>query len=142
VLAGIGYEGRTAEEVVALLREADIDVAIDVRLTPSSRVVGLSKNKLAARLDGAGIDYVHEPDLGNPKDNRSGFHSAHPEEARARYQARLDTVGREAVQRVAVAASTQRVALLCFERDRGRCHRDLVLAAVAAAHPDLVILDL
>jgi hypothetical protein len=36
----------------------------------------MSKRKLAAALADAGIDYMHLPALGNPKDNRQPFRTA------------------------------------------------------------------
>lgn len=47
VLLTVGYEGRTAEELVVTLAEADVDVLVDIRLTPLSRKPGLSKRQLA-----------------------------------------------------------------------------------------------
>ena len=44
----IGYQDRTIDDVVAMLRSADVKVLVDVRLTPLSRKAGLSKNGLAA----------------------------------------------------------------------------------------------
>lgn len=70
VLVTVGYEGRTAGELVVTLAEAGVDVLVDVRLTPLSRKPGLSKRQLADALAAAGVEYVHLPALGNPKDNR------------------------------------------------------------------------
>ena len=65
-LVTVGYEGRTATELVAVLAEAGVTVLADVRLTPLSRKPGLSKRKLADSLTAAGIEYLHLPALGNP----------------------------------------------------------------------------
>ena len=86
----IGYESRTVDELIERLADADVKVVVDVRLTPLSRKPGLSKNGLAARLRDAGIDYVHLPDLGNPRDNRAGFRRGDAN-AVARYRAVLAT---------------------------------------------------
>ncbi len=67
-IAGIGYEGGTVEDVVARLVEAGVDTVIDVRETPWSRKPGLSKTKLRAFLEAAGIEYRHMRAAGNPKD--------------------------------------------------------------------------
>lgn len=141
-LAGIGYEGRTVEELVDVLRGAEVEVVVDVRLNPVSRKPGLSKRRLAARLQEDGIEYRHEPDLGNPKDNRDGFHSARPEAARQRFRERLRSTGAEAVGRVVLLAADRRVALLCFEHDRHRCHRDLVLARATELDVTVPVVDL
>lgn len=46
-LVSIGYEGRTVGDLVAQLLEQDVQVLVDVHLTPLSRKPGLSKAKLA-----------------------------------------------------------------------------------------------
>jgi hypothetical protein len=84
----IGYQGRTVDDLIGALRGADVKVLVDVRLTPLSRKPGLSKNGLAARLRDAGIDYVHLPQLGNPRDNREAFRRGEVS-AVARYRAVL-----------------------------------------------------
>src|SRR5437773_2633547 len=72
-LVSLGYEGRTAEQLVSELQSESVTVLVDVRLTPLSRKPGLSKRRLAALLADAGIRYVHLGALGNPKDNREAF---------------------------------------------------------------------
>jgi hypothetical protein len=84
----VGYEGRTAGELVTLLSQAAVDVLVDVRLTPLSRKPGLSKRRLAAALAAAGVDYLHLPALGNPRDNRDAFRQRDPA-SRARFRALL-----------------------------------------------------
>ena len=72
-LCTVGYERRTVDELITTLTRAAVEVLVDVRLTPLSRKPGLSKNRIATRLYAAGIDYLHLPQLGNPRDNRDGF---------------------------------------------------------------------
>jgi uncharacterized protein (DUF488 family) len=129
-VVGVGYEGRQAEQFVRDLAAAGVGVVVDVRLTPSSRKPGFSKRSLAERLSAAGIGYEHLPALGNPKNNRPGFagEAAELRAARARYAALLSTSDAEdALARVRTLASTGIVALLCFEADEHRCHRQVIL---------------
>lgn len=125
-MIGVGYEGRTLDDLVAELVDRGVRRLVDVRLTPVSRKAGFSKRGLAAALGEQGIAYEHRPELGNPKDNRAGFGD---ERTRAVYAARL---GRPeaavAVQELAAAARRETVAVLCFEAEESRCHRQLVLA--------------
>lgn len=133
-LVGVGYEGRTVEQLVAHLRELAVSRLVDVRLTPISRKPGLSKTALGATLAQAGIAYEHRRELGNPKPNRAGF-TGPPEareHARAAYAALLDSPqAAQALDAVAEAARHERVAVLCFEADQACCHRDLVVRAAA-----------
>ena len=131
----IGYQGRTVDDVVAMLEAADVKVLVDVRLTPLSRKPGLSKNRLAARLREAGIDYRHLPQLGNPRDNRDAFRR-HEEAAVARYRDELRTPeGQAALGQLIRLARQQRVALMCFEADPATCHRSMVADALGEIGP-------
>jgi uncharacterized protein (DUF488 family) len=62
----VGYEGMTLQGLVDRLVAAHVAVVIDVRLNPTSRRPGFSRRRLAEGLSSAGIDYVHEKELGNP----------------------------------------------------------------------------
>jgi uncharacterized protein (DUF488 family) len=126
VLLTIGYEGRTAGELVAVLADAGVDVLVDVRLTPLSRKPGFSKRQLADALAAAGVEYLHLPALGNPRDNREAFRRGDPC-SRARFRASLRTPrARAALGELRSRVREKRVALLCFEREPDCCHRQLV----------------
>jgi uncharacterized protein (DUF488 family) len=138
-LVSIGYEGRTAGDLVAQLLGRDVRVLVDVRLTPLSRKPGLSKKKLAEALRAAGIDYVHHRALGNPKDNRAGFRAGEPESV-ARYRKILDTDdASHAIAHVCELLDGGVVALLCFEHDHSECHRNVVVDRVLEARPKAAV---
>jgi uncharacterized protein (DUF488 family) len=129
----IGYQDRTVEQLIQDVVAAGIKVLVDVRLTPLSRKTGLSKNGLAARLRDAGIDYVHLPELGNPRENRGSFRRG-DEGAVARYQDVLRTPeSQSALDQLVRLATHQRVALMCFEHDAAECHRSVVADALVRA---------
>jgi uncharacterized protein (DUF488 family) len=135
-LVSIGYEGRTAPELVEELVAQGVDVLVDVRMTPLSRKPGLSKTKLSAALADRGIRYVHLPQLGNPPENREAFRQGRVADG-------LEVFGRllqapepvSALDRVAELAREGVVAVLCFERDHARCHRQAVTQQVLARLP-------
>jgi uncharacterized protein (DUF488 family) len=133
-LVGVGYEGWKLTEFVDQLIAEGVDHLVDVRLTPISRKPGFSKTALREALAGAGIGYEHRPELGNPRPNRAGFagDAGALDRARAVYAASLsEPAAAQAVHDLAVMAQSARVAVLCFEADQDRCHRDVVLAYVA-----------
>ena len=70
-ISTIGYEGATIGAFVTALRDASIDILIDVRDLPLSRKNGFSKKRLAQILAEADIDYIHLKGLGDPKDGRN-----------------------------------------------------------------------
>jgi uncharacterized protein (DUF488 family) len=129
----IGYQNRTVDDVIDVLRAADVKVLVDVRLTPLSRKPGLSKKSLATRLGDAGIDYVHLPQLGNPRDDRDAFRRGDAD-AVARYQGVLTTPeGQAALDQLRRLVTHRRIALMCFEHDAAECHRSMVADALFEA---------
>lgn len=139
-IVSIGYERRTLEELVCLLQENDVEVLVDVRLTPVSRKPGLSKSALAEALESAGIEYRHERQLGNPKDNRDAFRRG-LKSARRRYSQHLQNGASTVYREVISLAYTTRPALLCVEREQAECHRSSILESAQQDIPDLKIID-
>jgi uncharacterized protein (DUF488 family) len=133
-LLTIGYEGRTLDEYLAILRDAGCTLLCDVRRNPFSRKPGFSKRALAEACAGAGIRYEHMPELGIASADRRGVDTAADVAALfARY--RHDAMPRlgSAIDRIAAwVASGERVALTCFERAPDQCHRHIVAEAVVA----------
>jgi uncharacterized protein (DUF488 family) len=131
---GIGYEGLDLEALVSRLRLRGVAAVVDVRLNPISRKPGLSKTALRERLISEGIYYEHLRALGNPRDNREGFgelEGAGAREAREKFGELLETAAAQtAIDRVLELSEAGTVALLCFEQDETRCHRELVLSAL------------
>jgi uncharacterized protein (DUF488 family) len=140
-LVSLGYEGRTADELISAARRANVTVLVDVRQTPLSRKPGLSKRRLAAALEDAGIEYVHLRALGNPKENRAPFREGQPSSHRLFRSLLGAEDGAAAIQRVADLLDDEIVALLCFEREHNACHRHLVAEALREARPGLSVLD-
>jgi uncharacterized protein (DUF488 family) len=131
-LVSIGYEGRSAEDLVDELRHQGVRVLVDVRLTPLSRKPGLSKRRLAERLADAGIEYLHLKALGNPKENRQPFWDGRVKDGCEAFNELLDfDEPQAALQTIADLMATSTVAVLCFERDHDRCHRQVVTDRVA-----------
>lgn len=142
VLYNVGYEGRSAEQLLDLLELMQVQVLVDVRLNPISRKQGLSKTRLAEGLAARGMEYVHEPLLGNPRENRDGFSNGHLAQAKAVFAARLSNGSRDAFLRLVERARGERVAMLCVESEPERCHRQVIAEAVEEEAPDLIQLPL
>lgn len=141
-LCTVGYERRTVDELITALTRAAVEVLVDVRLTPLSRKPGLSKNRIATRLYAAGIDYLHLPQLGNPRDNRDGFRRG-DDAAVAKYRDVLRTPeGQAALDQLLRLATHRRVAVMCFEREAADCHRSMVADALVEARATLRIVHL
>lgn len=127
---GVGYEGCDLGAFLTQLTDKDVVTVVDVRLTPISRKKGFSKRALRDALASVGIDYLHLPELGNPKSNRPGFYGDQDQvlAARKNYELLLGSpTAQDALGRLAEAGSAGRVAVMCFEADQERCHRHVVL---------------
>lgn len=138
----VGYEGMTLDALVDRLTGARVSVLLDVRFNPVSRKPGFSKRRLTEALQSAGIEYVHEKDLGNPQDNRDAFRNGDAKAGRSRMRSLLDNGGGEALARLVDLASSQRVAVLCVERDHNRCHRDVITDMAVEQNPYIEVLQI
>lgn len=127
-IATIGYEGRAQHDVIRLLAEAGITLLVDVRIRAQSRKPGLSKSSLAAGLGEAGIRYEHLRALGTPLDIRAEFRAGSVDAGRERYLRYLrdDPEAQDQLEMLARLASSERVAILCYEHDPRTCHRMVV----------------
>jgi len=136
----IGYEGTTAPEFIAALEKAGVAQVIDVRALPLSRRPGFSKSPLKAALEEAGIEYVHLKALGTPAEGRAAARAGRHDDLQRIYSGQLELP--EAIVQSAQMLELVREkpsALLCMEREPARCHRTLLLRAVA---PDAEVVDL
>ena len=138
----VGYEGFDTNALVRRLTDANVSYLIDVRLTPASRKPGFSKKSLSAKLGETGITYVHERDLGNPPENRDSFRTGDGTEGRRRMRQIIEDHAGPALHRVADLARHERIAVLCVERDRHRCHRDVVTEMVQELDPTIEVLHI
>ncbi len=139
-LATIGYEGCTIDGVVGRLRDASVELLIDVRAVAQSRKPGFSKRQLAASLDEAGIGYVHLQGLGTPKAGRLAVRAGHPERMEVIFREHMtsDRACTELAQAKGLALD-RRACLLCFERDHHTCHRRLVAEMIVAETRQAVV---
>lgn len=142
VLATIGYERATLEEVIGKLKAAGVKTLIDVRAVASSRRAGFSKTILANSLNEAGIAYVHLRGLGTPKAGREAARKGHIDEMRRIFEAHMRTPEAEDdLARAMAIAQESRSALLCYEADAAGCHRRIVADRIRDA-ARVTVLDL
>jgi uncharacterized protein (DUF488 family) len=122
----VGYESTDVHLFVACLVESDVTVLIDVRDYPGSRKRGFSKNALADALENAGITYEHWRHLGAPKEIRHELKKTKNWLQYAEAYSTILDVQEHTLIELAVKARSERVCLMCFERDHQECHRSLV----------------
>lgn len=127
MLATIGYERASLPDFIATLKLAQIDTLVDVRERAQSRRPGFSKNALKEALRQADIDYLHLPQLGDPKDGREAARAGNMVLFLKIYKAVINgAVAREALEQLEKLASEKKICLMCFERDQKECHRKII----------------
>jgi uncharacterized protein (DUF488 family) len=133
----IGYEGTNVADFLQTLRDARVELLVDVRAVASSRRPGFAKTRLAANLQEAGIEYLHLRGLGTPSDGRAAARAGRHGEMRDIFLAQLRTDVAQADLDVVegIVRAGRRIALLCFEADPSHCHRSMVADALAERLP-------
>lgn len=133
----IGHGNASAEEVIALLRQHQITILLDVRSSPYSHyATQFNREPFAAAVEAAGIRYVYAGEHlgGRPKDP-SLYKGGTPPEGRAveitdvDYPAMAEQpVFKKAIARLLEIAAKGPVALMCSEEDPLHCHRHHLIA--------------
>jgi uncharacterized protein (DUF488 family) len=104
-----------------------VQTLLDVRAVPLSRKAGFSKGVLGASLATRGIRYLHDRRLGTPKPGRDAARRGRTEEMARIFAAHMQSDAARAGLADAVGlATSERVCLLCFEREPHACHRSIV----------------
>lgn len=136
-VATVGYERTTVDAFLRTLRDAGVELLVDVRAVASSRRPGFAKTRLAANLAGAGIEYLHLRGLGTPADGRAAARAGRHAEMHRIFGAHLatDEAQGELHALADLVQAGRRVALLCFEADPAHCHRTLVADALGDLVP-------
>jgi uncharacterized protein (DUF488 family) len=125
----IGYEGTDIGRFIDVLVKAGVRTLADVRALPLSRKKGFSKSPLAARVERAGIRYLHFGDLGTPKAGRDAARAGRWDAFRNIFRRHMKTARAERVlAELGSAAEEGALCLMCFERDPAACHRSLIVA--------------
>jgi len=131
----IGHSTRTLAELLGLLAEFEATTLVDVRRYPGSRrYPHFGGPALARSLAGAGIGYVHEPDLGGRRDpSPASVNTAWRVAAFRGYADHMASAEfRAGLERVLALAETARPVIMCAEAVPWRCHRQLIADALVS----------
>ena len=117
--------------MIAALRDAGVELLVDVRALPLSRRPGFSKSSLKASAEEAGIEYRHLKPLGTPKEGRDAARKGNHGELERVYAGQLELPeALAAAAELRALASERRTAMLCFCGEADKCHRALLHAAM------------
>lgn len=131
----VGHSTRGIQDLIALLREAGVQLLVDVRRFPvSRRHPQFGKDRLSESLGAAGIGYQHEERLGGHRTPRAGSpNTAWREDAFRGYADHMASADfGSAVEQLVLRAAKTSVAVMCAEGDPGRCHRQLLSDVLSA----------
>ena len=136
----VGHSTRSQEELIAILREAGVELLVDVRRFPGSRrYPQFGKEALRAGLAAAGISYRHEPDMGGRRDPRPD--SPNTAWRVAAFRGYADHMAspefRAALERLSAPAAGP-AAVICAEAVPWKCHRQLIADALVARGVEVV----
>lgn len=126
----IGYEGRTPAEFIASLKEAAVEVLLDVRIRPQSRKAGFSKTALGNLCRENGINYIHERSLGTPESIMADLRATGVYDWDSYKKHLLSET--EGLDRAVSLASEQVVCLMCYEAKAETCHRQIIASEIAS----------
>jgi uncharacterized protein (DUF488 family) len=129
----IGHAARPLEEFIALLRENDVTLVVDVRRFPRSRNnPQFNIDTLPDELGAAGIGYTHLEALGGRR--RALPDSVNTGWRNASFRGYADSMQtqefEDGLAKLLGLVATDRVALMCAESVPWRCHRSLIADAL------------
>lgn len=132
ILWTIGYERQSPDSLVKLLKERGIKHLVDVRELPLSRRKGFSKSKLSEHLAQNGIEYIHQRDLGAPKEIRKPFiEGGSFGKFRTQYIAHMNQQ-EPALMTLKETVSNGPTAIMCVEKAHSTCHRQFIANTLQA----------
>jgi uncharacterized protein (DUF488 family) len=127
----IGHSTRSAVELIELLREASVDLLVDVRSIPRSRRnPQFNIDTLPRTLRPAGIGYLHVAELGGRRGKAPGGPSPNAGWREAAFRNYADYAQtaefRAGLDRLLAEASTHTACIMCAEAVWWRCHRRII----------------
>jgi uncharacterized protein (DUF488 family) len=136
----IGFTQKSLRQFADLLRVADVDGVVDIRLNNISQLAGFAKrDDLAYILELLGIGYVEEKRLAPTSDILDRYHRDHDWPAYERAFRALLAARPLPDVLAGITSRFQRPCLLCAEPEPDHCHRRLVAEAFQRLQPDLPV---
>jgi len=143
----IGYAGFSISDFIGALRRNGIQLLVDIRENPFSRMKDFSAKNLSGHLASAKLEYLHLKQLGCPAEIRralkeSGDFLAYKSSYGRHLETQIDTLNK-----LHNLLQSNNLCLMCLEQDETDCHRLIVaerLAEIAASggHEQLKIVHL
>jgi len=114
----IGHSNRSKEEFINLLKIHGIEIIIDIRRFPTSKITAYKKEILKEFLQKNGIDYIHLENLG-------GYRGGYEKWMRS-------NEWKKDYEKLKEIAAERKAAIMCAEKLPFRCHRRYVAMRLRA----------
>jgi len=137
----LGYEKRSLEEYIKILKEHNVKIVLDVREKAWSHKRDFCKTRFKDGLSKHKILYVHVPEAGNPKNIRiKSKSSEHCLELYGEYLSKTHN-GLDIIKQAILDAKKEKkkVCLTCFERDPKMCHRSIIASRLKKRIKSLIV---
>jgi uncharacterized protein (DUF488 family) len=122
----IGYQGLSIDNFTKTLQQNKINMVIDIRERPFSRIKDFSRNNLRDHLALSNIEYSHLKQLGSPQNLRDKVKIDHDYTYFFKhYEIYLDGQS-ETLLQLSNFLNDKIICLLCLEKDPEICHRKIV----------------
>ncbi len=126
----IGYEGKDIDQFLFDLIANNIKILVDVRNNPRSMKYMFNQGRLIKSLKNVEIKYMHIPELGIPKNMRENLTTKEDYvKLFAKYRTFLPSK-ENYISKLLQLGKTDRIALMCFEKDEKFCHRGQIGAHI------------
>ena len=137
----IGHSTRPESEFIALLKQHNIQILVDVRTIPKSRWnPQFNTSAMQKSLPAAGIEYLHEPELGGlRKPLQNSINTGWQNDGFRGYADYMQTPQFEsAVKRLIDLSKKKLPAVMCAEAFYAKCHRKLLSDALVVRGIEVV----
>lgn len=125
----IGYEKKTIEQFIELLKKAKIKTLVDARRNPVSQYkLDFDKEKLAGTLRKNEIEYVHHPELGVPSEIRRKL--SETGDYNWFFKQYDETIIPKLNNKIDLDSLKHPIAIMCVELDPTKCHRHRIALAL------------
>jgi uncharacterized protein (DUF488 family) len=142
-VATIGFTQKPLRRFVDLLRGAEVDLVVDIRLHNKSQLAGWSKrDDLDFILKTFGIGYTHRPALAPSAELLDSYRKSHNWTNYEQEYPRLLEERQVYDSLHELLSSNKRACFLCSEAQPERCHRRLLCEQLRVRYPTLEVIHL
>lgn len=125
----IGHSRHEIDLFIKLLEDNSIEVVVDVRTTPSSKMAPqFNERPLRTTLEERNIEYIF---MGTELGGRPDDHNLYDEKGHVLYNKLAESdLFKAGIERLRIGIQNYRVAIMCSEGKPEGCHRHLLISRV------------